>query len=139
MIFSVLLWQKGSCICYCVNPCVSVFACIHLLESLLVFSYFSWGIQLSLSQAAYEREGRESRNKCKNRCNISQVGYTYTGHFLVFISLSHTLTTRFTGVCRSEIHTHRCAHINSARALRFQHYQCTDTKHYIGLTYLTLQ
>lgn len=91
-----------------------------------MFSYFSWGIQLSLSQAAYETERRESRNKCKNRCNISQVGYT--GHFLVFINLLHMLKTGFTGVCKSEIHTHRCAHINSARALRFQHYQCTDTK-----------
>lgn len=39
-------------------------------------------------------------------------------------------------MCVKVKYTHRDVHKYSARALRFQHYQCTDIKHYIGLTYL---
>lgn len=41
--------------------------------------------------------------------NISQVGYR--GHLLFSISLLYKLKIRFTGVCKSEIHTHRDVHI----------------------------
>lgn len=63
------------------------------------------------------------------RIAVTLVKWAIEAIFFFFISLLHKLETRFTGVCKSEIHIHRCAHINSARNMRFQHYQCTDIKH----------
>lgn len=45
------------------------------------------------------------------RIAVTLIKWVIRGHFLFFISFLHELKTRFTGVCKSEIHRHTDVHV----------------------------